>query len=118
MIYADTSLTHNKPPTSSSVFDHAECDRSLSSEEQATSGLQASENPLTVQDAAARSQMKALCVNTSPWSLQPALHEDVLESTQPGLSVEFFEASGLDDCTRYYDTHIIGYFTIRLQILQ
>jgi hypothetical protein len=47
----------------------------------------------------------------TPWSLQPAFHDDVSQLLHPVLSVEFFEASGFHDCIELHDTHILGRFT-------
>lgn len=44
---------------------------------------------------------------TTPTSLQPAFHEEVLYLIHPVLSVDFFEASGFEDCIDFYDTHIM-----------
>jgi hypothetical protein len=47
---------------------------------------------------------------TTPTSLQPAFHEEVLHLIHPVLSMDFFEASGFEDCIEFYDTHIMGRF--------
>lgn len=87
-----TSLTST---SSNSPFECEQCARSFFTE----SALRQHER-----DSPAHASAKS-------WSLQPALHDDVLQLLSPVLSVDFFEASGFDDCTKLYDTHIMGSFT-------
>jgi hypothetical protein len=91
----ETSLTSGSSNSPSSEFECEQCDRSFFTE----SALRQHEC-----DSPAHASGK-------PWSLQLALHDDVLHLLSPVLSVEFFEASGFDDCIKLYDTHIMGSFT-------
>jgi hypothetical protein len=47
----------------------------------------------------------------SPWSVHPALHDEVSQLLEvDGLLVDFYEAGGWDDCIKDYDTNVMGAF--------
>jgi len=93
-----------EPPTYGTTSDRKTSHQSTSTEH----SLPAS--PITSDRSFSEHHLPAHALS-SPWSLQPARHEEVAELIHPVLSVEFFEASGFDDCTKHHDTHIMGYFT-------
>ena len=84
------------PPANPSTFGCEECDRSFFSKD----AMQQHER-----DSPAHASVRS-------WSMHLSLHDEVLQLIAPdGLSVTFFEAGGFEDCTRDYDTHIMGHFT-------
>ena len=84
------------PPANPSTFGCEKCDRSFFSKD----AMQQHER-----DSPAHASVRS-------WSMHLSLHDEVLQLIAPdGLSVTFFEAGGFEDCTRDYDTHIMGHFT-------